>query len=291
MAGNATHRIRARILVSLPVQLRRRAVRRDPRAILPAMHRVAAVVLLVTRAALAQPVRAPFKVSYDAEHLDLDGHVLQFRMSRPAGTAELVALGEDGKPLGPPGTAAYHHEAAETWLSIGWTQPAGARVLKLTLRAVSADGQVTNVELTPWSVVVDHDDVVFATNSFAIDPPEHAKLDASLAKITEIATRSERFVKLQLYVAGHTDTVGSSAQNRKLSLERARAIASYFRRRGLALPIAFAGFGEDVPKRKTADEVDEVANRRADYVIGPIGAPPPFKGPYLKARADWKQLR
>jgi outer membrane protein OmpA-like peptidoglycan-associated protein len=255
------------------------------------MRRLAAlVVLLVSGAAPAQPVRAPFKVSYDAEHLDLDGHVLQFRMSRPAGTAELIALGEDGKPLGN-GTATYHREPPETWLSIAWTQPAGARVLKLTLRAVSADGLVTNVELIPWSVVVDHDDVVFATNSFAIDPPEHAKLDASLAKITEVVTRSERFVKMQLYVAGHTDTVGSSAQNRKLSLDRARAIASYFRHRGLALPIAFAGFGEDVPKRKTPDETDEAANRRADYVIAPVGAPPPFKGPYLKAHADWKLLR
>jgi outer membrane protein OmpA-like peptidoglycan-associated protein len=254
------------------------------------MRWIALVALLVTGAALAQPVPAPFKVSYDAEHLDLDGRVLQFKMSRPAGSAELVAIGEDGKQLGT-GTATYQREPPGTWLSISWTQPAGPRVLMLKLRVVSADDQVTNVELIPWSVTVEHEDVNFATNSAVIAPDEEAKLDASLAKIDEVVKRSEKFVKMRLYVAGHTDTVGPTARNRTLSLDRARAIATYFRRKGLALPIAFAGFGEQVPKVKTADETDERRNRRTDYVIAPQGAPPPFQGPYLKARPTWKQLR
>jgi outer membrane protein OmpA-like peptidoglycan-associated protein len=253
------------------------------------MRWIPLVAVLVAGSALAQPVRAPFHVSYDAEHLDLDGRVLQFKMSRPAASAELVAIGEDGKQLGT-GAATYGNEPPGTWLSVSWTQPAGTRVLRLELRAVASDGKVTHVELTPWSVTVDHEDVSFATNSAAIEPGEDAKLDASLAKIAEIVKRSERFVKLQLYVAGHTDTVGPSAKNRTLSLQRARAIAAYFRHQGLALPIAFAGFGEDVLKVKTPDETDERANRRADYVIAPRGAPPPFHGPYLKARATWKQL-
>jgi outer membrane protein OmpA-like peptidoglycan-associated protein len=246
------------------------------------------VSLLWTSVALAQ-MRAPFHVTYDADHLDLDGHVLQFKMSRPAGSAELIALGEDGKEIGS-GAATYHGERPDTWLSVSWTQPEGARVLLLKLRVVAVDRLVTNVELTPWSVAVDHEDVNFATNSAVIEPGEEAKLDASLAKIGEIVKRSDKFVKMQLYVAGHTDTVGPSAKNRTLSLDRARAIAAYFRRKGLALPIAFAGFGEDVLKVKTPDETDERLNRRADYVIAPRGAPPPFKGPYLKARVAWKQL-
>jgi outer membrane protein OmpA-like peptidoglycan-associated protein len=248
-----------------------------------------AVTLLVTRVALAQPVRAPFHVTYDLDHLDLDGHVLQFQVSRPVASAELVATGEDGKELGS-GSATYQDERPGSWLAVSWTQPAGARVLTLKLRVVATDSKVTSVELTPWSVAVEHEDVNFATNSSAIEPGEEAKLDASLAKVDEIVKRSEKFVKMQLYVAGHTDTVGPSAKNRTLSLARARAIAAYFRHKGLALPIAFAGFGEDVLKVKTPDETDQHANRRADYVIAPRGAPPPFRGPYLKAHAAWKQL-
>jgi outer membrane protein OmpA-like peptidoglycan-associated protein len=253
--------------------------------------RIAVAVLLATAAsAAAKPVPAPFKVSYDADHLDLDGHVLQFKPSRRAESATLTAVGEDGEPLGT-GAASYKAAPANTWLMISWTQPAGARVLKLVLRVVGEGGQVTNVELIPWSVTVDHEDVSFATNSSAIEPADEAKLDASLATITEIVKRSEHAVKMRLYVAGHTDTVGPAAKNRALSLDRARAIAGYFRRKGLALPIAFAGFGEDVPKVKTADETDERRNRRADYVIAPLDAPPPFHGAYLAAHAAWKQLR
>lgn len=150
-------------------------------------------------------VRAPIKVSYDAEHLDVDKCVLQFKLSRPAGSAELVAIGEDGKELGK-GSATYKKAPADTWLPIMWTQPAGARVMML--RAVSAGGLATSVELIPWSVAVEHEDVNFKADSAAIEPAEEAKLDASLAKITEIVKRGERFMKMKLYVAGHTDTVG-----------------------------------------------------------------------------------
>jgi len=234
-------------------------------------------------------VRASFKVTYDFEHLDLDKRVLQFKVSRPAGSAEITVIGEDGKELG--GGSGLYKEPADTWLSITWTQPAGTRVMMMKLRVVTADGLATNVELIPWSVTIDHEDINFATDSAVIEPGESGKLDASVAKIAEVVKRSERFMKMTLFVAGHTDTVGPNAKNRKLSLDRARAIAGYFRKQGIKLPIAYAGFGEEVLKVKTADSTDERANRRADYVIGPSAGAPPFKGPYLKAKAAWKQLR
>ena len=131
----------------------------------------------------------------------------------------------------------------------------------------------------------------FATDSAVIQPAEETKLEASLAKIAEVVKRGEKFMKMTLYVAGHTDTVGTNAKNRKLSLDRARAIAKYFRKKKLTMPIAFAGFGEEVLKVKTADSTDEAGNRRADYVIGPASGAPPFKGPYLKVKAGWQLLR
>src|ERR1043165_4193278 len=119
------------------------------------MRCVAVVALVIgsafAGAAFAAPVRAPFHVTYDAAHLDIDGHVLHFQMSRRAGSAELVALGEDGEQLGT-GAVTYQNEPPGTWLPISWSQPSGARVLKLNLRVISADKQVTNVE---------HEDVTF----------------------------------------------------------------------------------------------------------------------------------
>jgi outer membrane protein OmpA-like peptidoglycan-associated protein len=245
------------------------------------------LVLLVARVAAAGP--APIKVAYDAGHLDLDNHVLQFKPSRAVAEATLVALGEDGAELGK-GAATYGREPAGPWLSITWTQPADTRVMMLRLRVAASDGAATNVELVPWSVTVDHEDVNFATDSAVIDPDETQKLDASLAQIDAIAKRVGKLMKLTLYIAGHTDTVGPSAKNRTLSRARAVAIGAYLRKNGLAVPIVVAGFGEDVPKVKTPDNTDARANRRADYVLGPTGGAPPFQGAYLKARADWKPL-
>ncbi len=235
-------------------------------------------------------VRGALKVAYDADHLDLDKRVLQFKPTRAVQSAELVVIGEDGKQLGT-GNATYTSEAADGWYSISWTQPANTRVMMMKLRVVADETTASNLELIPWSVEIEHEDVNFATDSAKIEPNEEKKLDASLAKISDVIKRGEKFMKMRLYVAGHTDTVGNIDKNRKLSLARAQSIASYFRKKGIKIPISFAGFGEDVLKVKTADNTDERANRRADYVLGPAGGAPPFKGPYLKARASWAQLK
>jgi outer membrane protein OmpA-like peptidoglycan-associated protein len=235
-------------------------------------------------------VRSSLKVSYDFEHLDLERHTMSFKLPVPAASADLVVIGEDGNELGT-GSAKYDKAAPDTWLAVPWTQPAGTRVLLMKLHAVAADGNEARVELIPWSIEIEHEDVTFATDSAVIERGEQAKLDASLAKIDEVAKRVERFVKLKLYVAGHTDTVGPDGKNRKLSLDRARAIAAYFRHQGFVAPIVVAGFGEAVLKVKTPDETDERANRRADYVLAPAGGAPPFKGPYLKAHAEWQEVK
>jgi outer membrane protein OmpA-like peptidoglycan-associated protein len=250
---------------------------------------LAIVVIALGLAGAAAAAPAPIHVTYDSAHLDLDKHELQFRPSRAVTEATLVAIGEDGSELGK--GAATYTDAKVDWLAITWTQPPNTKVMMLKLRVAAADGVATNVELVPWSVAVDHEDVNFSTDSATIEPDEAKKLDASLAKIEDVVKHAEKFMKVRLYIAGHTDTVGPSAKNRKLSLARAQAIAKYFRSKGLAVSIAVAGFGEDVLKVKTADNTDERANRRADYVIGPASGQPPFGGPYLKAKATWSQLK
>lgn len=253
-----------------------------------ALPAIVASVLVAPAVATAGPARV---VTYDAEHLDLDKRTLQFKVALPATEATIVAIGEDGSELGT-GTATFAKTSPSEWQTITWTQPEATRVMKLKLRVVLSDAKqgAANVELIPWSVTIDHEDVNFAVDSAVIEPSESAKLDASYAKIADVAKRSEKFMKLRLYVAGHTDTVGSNAKNLKLSLDRARAIAAYFRKKGTKLPIAFAGYGEEVLKVKTPDSTDERANRRADYVIGPAAGDPPFKGAYAKVKASWKAL-
>jgi outer membrane protein OmpA-like peptidoglycan-associated protein len=227
------------------------------------------------------------RVTYARDHLDLDAHTLEFQLSRPAGKAELTVIGDDGNPIGE-GTAQYHGEPAGTWLKMVWTQKAG-NVFRLELRASSADGLTTLVKLLPWSVRVPHQEVNFEPGKSEIRPSEAPKLDGSYQKIIDaidLARKADPSLQVKLFIAGHTDTVGGSADNRKLSLERARAIAAWFRERGLPLPIAYAGFGEDALKVKTPDNTDEPRNRRADYIVG-IEEPLVARG----VKASWMKLQ
>jgi outer membrane protein OmpA-like peptidoglycan-associated protein len=138
-------------------------------------------------------------------------------------------------------------------------------------------------------VRIPHEEVVFPTGQATVQPSEEAKLDAAYLRIVsavEKVRKAEPTMVVRLFVAGHTDTVGPSPDNRKLSLDRARAISGWFRTRGLPLPILYAGFGEDALKVKTPDNTDEQANRRADYIVG---VEEPMVG--RNARASWTSLK
>lgn len=208
------------------------------------------------------------KVTYDRAHLDLERGVLQFQVSRPITTAKLTVLTEDGKRTEQ--TADVSGSAPGRWLSISW-KPTAVAVLRLDLEVGTDGGDVTKVRLVPWSVAISHEEVIFASGQSTVDAKETPKLETSYDKIIAAVAKVralEPSLDVCVYVAGHTDTVGNIDDNRKLSQARARAIAAWFSERGLPLPLFFAGFGEDQPKVKTADNVDEARNRRVDYVVG-----------------------
>lgn len=227
-------------------------------------------------------------LGYAKERLDVAAHTLEFTLSRPAARAEVRVVADDGSELGT-GSAQYHGEHPGTWLPIRWTPTHTGNVLKLEVTATSTDGVTVRATLTPWQVSVPHEEVVFETGKWEIRPSEEAKLDASYKKIVDAVAavrKVEPSLPVRLFIAGHTDTVGTNADNRQLSINRARAIGAWFRDRGLPLPIAYAGFGEEALKVRTPDNTDEAANRRADYIVG---VEEPIVGGGV--RATWSRLR
>lgn len=72
----------------------------------------------------------------------------------------------------------------------------------------------------------------------------------------------------ELIVTGHTDRVGSVADNDRLSLARAQALRDELVARGFdAARIRVAGRGEREPRVPTADEVAEPRNRRVEIKL------------------------
>ena len=109
--------------------------------------------------------------------------------------------------------------------------------------------------------------------------------DEEAQTVKDALAKHGTLLALKFYIAGYTDTVGNAAYNRDLSKRRARSIAAWFRAQGLKIPVYYEGFGESVLAKKTPDETDEPANRRALYILtsqAPSGAPFPS--------AKWKRL-
>ncbi|MBN2576583.1 MAG: OmpA family protein [Deltaproteobacteria bacterium] len=151
------------------------------------------------------------------------------------------------------------------------------------------DEHYIDQEYSAWYVPIPHEDVNFRTDSSEIDDPEVPKLEAALAKVQEVLAKDKarEHKNLTLYIAGHTDTVGSHAHNQRLSLARAQSLARWFRQKGVGIPIAYEGFGETVLRVQTPDNTDEIRNRRADYIIADE-APPMTGAGY---QPSWRRVK
>jgi outer membrane protein OmpA-like peptidoglycan-associated protein len=259
-----------------------------PRALLLLASTVALLAAHAGGLAHGKPAPAALQVQVDKSKVDLKAHRLEVRMSRPAGKvkievtsdADAVLADEEhdfsGRPAGIP-------------LVVTWTPSSDAPVARIAVRAYDAAGNWSGVELSPWFVNIPHEDVNFDSDSSEIRASETPKVEAAFAKIEEILAQDQAHGRMHpgitLFIAGHTDTVGSPSHNLKLSQDRARAIAAWFRKRGVRMPISFEGFGETSLAVKTADNVDEIRNRRVDYVLS--DGPPSYSAGF---RPAWKRI-
>lgn len=167
---------------------------------------------------------------------------------------------------------------------LAWSTP--EEVVRIDVLASDGAGFRAVLELSPWSYVIPHEDVVFPSGSAELNAPEVEKLRRTWTELQSVLARYGQVVRVQLYVAGYTDTVGDAGGNLGLSERRARSIAAWFRGQGLTVPIWYQGFGERVPAVPTGDGVDEVRNRRALYVLA---ADAPSGVPDLP-EANWRRL-
>lgn len=233
-------------------------------------------------------VAGVLSVSIDKSHVDLSRGRLDLMVSIPDGKVELkISSATDGATL-VEDEQTFSDHAASTPLVVTWQPPGKDKEIgRLDVRVSDPGGAFQSFSLFPWSVTIPHEEVTFATDSAAIAPGEEPKLQASLAKIGDALAKHKDLGAIKLFIAGHTDTVGAAKYNLGLSLRRAQAIAGWFRKHGLLLPIAFEGFGEQALRIATPDNTDEPRNRRVDYILS-------IEEPVLQAtdfRPVWKTLK
>lgn len=237
------------------------------------------------KAGAAAGPKKKLEISVDRSRVDLEGHKLEVKLTRAACKVELQVIGESGKILAN-AAKAFDGAAAGTVLAIDWSPIRAETVSRIEVWGHDTEGNYVGVAITPWNVKIDHEEVNFETDSDKIRDSEVPKLEASLDKVKDALSKHQDLKGISLFIAGHTDTVGSPEHNLTLSRKRARAIAAWFRGRGLKIPVAYEGFGEHSPIVKTADEVAESKNRRVDYIL----ALDPPRLPQGAVAFGWKAL-
>jgi outer membrane protein OmpA-like peptidoglycan-associated protein len=210
--------------------------------------------------------KGKLELSVDRSKVDLEGRKLEVKLSRPACKVVLKVLGESGAVLANV-IQPFDGSPAGTALMVGWSPSSPETVSRIEVWGHDTAGFYVGVAITPWNVKIPHEEVNFETNSDAIRPSEVPKLEASLQKVKEAITKHKELGNISLFIAGHTDSVGSSEHNLGLSRRRARSIAAWFRAQGIRNPISYEGLGEASLLVKTADEVAEPRNRRVDYIL------------------------
>jgi outer membrane protein OmpA-like peptidoglycan-associated protein len=109
-------------------------------------------------------------------------------------------------------------------------------------------------------------------------PPEHLTFyfvhdsteltEASRAKLPEVLQIIRKRAAVEISVVGHSDTVGTSPYNYRLSLERARAVATLLVAKGVNPSVLeMASHGEHDPLIPTGDETPEPRNRRVEAAV------------------------
>jgi outer membrane protein OmpA-like peptidoglycan-associated protein len=211
-------------------------------------------------------VMRPLEIALARDHVDLESRTLDFTMNNPAGRAQLAIYNASGRAIHE-ATTEFRGQPAGSRLVVTWP-PLAEPIQRMELRIYDASDSWSGHELVPFTVEIPHEDVVFETAKWDIRASELAKLDAAYTAILDAIREHGSDIKARLYVLGHTDSVGSAADNQLLSRRRASEIARYFQQRGgISLPILAQGFGESRLAVPTGDNVDEARNRRAQYIL------------------------
>jgi len=211
---------------------------------------------------------AKLKLKLDTSNVDLDSRSMTFAINNPAKKATLTLIGDGGKKLKVV-EKNFGGIAAGSTLTMRWPD-LQKKVISMELRVFDVAGFWQGVRLIPVQARIPSERIEFDTGKWDVRASEEGKLKKVLSHIKKEMAKFKRagvVLQFRVYVAGYTDTVGSPAANQTLSMNRARSLASWLRRRGLRAPLYYQGFGERVLAKQTPDETAEQANRRSIFVL------------------------
>lgn len=203
----------------------------------------------------------PMQLNINLRELTPEMHDVMLHTTRPFTKATAVVTAEDGSIIADVERSVNHAKDYR----LEW-EPTQKKPAVIEIKVFDETG--TWASSTIFYFQIPHTDIVFDTGKHAIRADQTKHLQETQTRIAEILNRPNlsKFAA-DLYITGHTDTVGSASSNDKLSLARARAIAQWFASNGLNIPIYYRGAGERGLAVPTPDNTPNASNRRAVYIL------------------------
>ncbi len=148
-----------------------------------------------------------------------------------------------------------------------------ARLLRQTeaarARLAEAESELTGmrVQRTARGLELTLDEVQFGFDSDRLRPGSERSID-------RLARYLEAYPDQQVQIEGHTDSVGASDYNQRLSERRAQTVRDELLRRGVDPAMVDArGLGEEVPVASNDTEAGRAENRRVEVIVSTERAP------------------
>ncbi len=142
-----------------------------------------------------------------------------------------------------------------------------------TTDALASANQTTNqvnkakVALTPDEIQL-HINEILAEKKIAFERKSSTITEDSKSSIVKIADILKEYKNIKLEIAGHTDSRGDNALNKKISQDRANSVKEVLISLGInADRLKAVGYGEDFPIAKDDENGLSEINRRVDFNI------------------------
>jgi len=133
--------------------------------------------------------------------------------------------------------------------------------------------EIQRGEITIERRASDNAMLVSMTSSTGFDNLSSVIKPGYISTLNKIASVLNQYGKTMVTVIGHTDSVGSDADNQRLSERRAQSVVDYFTRQNVnPLRLQSYGKGESEPRADNSTESGRQLNRRVELWIQPVVA-------------------
>ncbi|MCS7003996.1 MAG: OmpA family protein [Cytophagales bacterium] len=228
-------------------------------------------IRLYSRALNAEEVSQLYKMEFDiCNQIILEGHVLSTKGNTPVNGADVVAENLDtGEEVARMNTQESNQFKLK--LSVGGEYALYA--VKENYLSLNENIQTENLQ--PFSVVRRNLYLVplevgekLRLNNIFFDFDKATLRPRSQYELNRLVKLFERYPKLKIEVAGHTDSKGSDDYNKRLSQQRADAVKAYLVNKKISSSKVVAkGYGEAQPVATNDTEEGRQLNRRVEIVI------------------------